>query len=237
LLGIGLGYPGQPHVVNRFMAARDEQALRRGRVIAMTWAAITYVGMVIVGLCARALPQIGAVADKEVAFYGLVDAAFPPVIAGVMIAAVLSASMSTADSQLLVAASSASHDLRAADEVGSGASSLLRTRVVVVLLSAAAVLVALYGNQEIFSHVLFAWTAMGAAFGPALLVRVFCKGPLAPGWTLAAMASGFGLAVLMYSLPQTQSTAWERVLPVFVALALALAGARAAATTPRSEGR
>ncbi len=225
LLGIGLGYPGQPHVVNRFMATRDEAAIRRGRVIAMTWATVTYLGMIVVGLCARALPQLAPVADKEVAFYGLVSEAFPPVIAGVMIAAVLSATMSTADSQLLVAASSVSHDLRAGEGQGRDAGALRRSRAVVVLLSVASVAVALYGNQEIFSHVLFAWTAMGAAFGPVLLVRVLV-GALAPAWTLASMLSGFSLAVIAYSIPQTSGTAWERVAPVVVALVIALVGAR-----------
>ena len=235
LLGIGLGYPGQPHVVNRFMATRDEAAVRRGRVIAMIWASVTYLGMVVVGLCARALPQLAPVADKEVAFYGLVSEAFPPVVAGVMIAAVLSATMSTADSQLLVAASSASHDLRAGEgrERDQGGA-LRRSRAVVVLLSVASVAVALYGNQEIFSHVLFAWTAMGAAFGPVLMVRVLI-GALAPAWTLAAMLSGFSLAVIAYSIPQTSGTAWERVAPVAVALVLAVVGARL--TRARSAGQ
>ncbi|MEZ4426391.1 MAG: sodium/proline symporter [Nannocystaceae bacterium] len=221
LLGIGLGYPGQPHVVNRFMALRDEAALLRGRRIAMTWALVTYAGMIVVGLCARALPQLAAVDDREVVFYRLAGEAFPPLVAGIMIAAVLSATMSTADSQLLVAASSASHDLRASEhDHRAPAALLLRARLVVVALSAGAVAVALHGNQEIFSHVLFAWSAMGAAFGPLLLVRVLA-GPVWPIASLAAMIAGFCLSVAAYATPATSGTAWERVAPFAVALAIA----------------
>ena len=95
LLGIGLGYPGQPHVVNRFMALRDEDSLRRGRVIALVWAAITYTGMLLAGWCARVLLDSG-VSDAETSLIGLTLELFPPVVAGVIVAAILSALMSTA---------------------------------------------------------------------------------------------------------------------------------------------
>jgi hypothetical protein len=158
-LGIGLGYPGQPHVVNRFMALRDARALRDGRVIALTWAVIIYAGMITLGFAARALYG-PTVADEQVLFE-TANRLFPPVVAAVMIAAVLSAIMSTADSQLLVAASSASHDLPR-----RGRGSLWVSRLVVALISVLAVLIAVGLPQTIFARVLFAWAALGAAFGP-----------------------------------------------------------------------
>jgi len=227
LLGIGLGYPGQPHVVNRFMALRDEKAVGPARTVAMAWAVVTYIGMVVVGLCARILiPDPAALGDREVAFYGVAGKVFPPVIAGIMIASVLSATMSTADSQLLVASSSASHDLRGEK---SSQPALSRSRWVVVALSAGAVVVALFGNKEIFSHVLFAWSAIGAAFGPLLLVTLL-RGPVGPWYSLGAMISGFVLSVTAYSIPATSGTALERVFPFVVALVVALWGQRKHAT-------
>ncbi len=110
-LGIGLGYPGQPHVVNRFMALRDERAFRRGRRIAMAWALLLYSGMLVAGWCGRALFPPEALADREAVLLRLAGHLFPPAVAGVVIAAVLSAVMSTADSQLLVCGSTVSHDL------------------------------------------------------------------------------------------------------------------------------
>ncbi|MEO0997491.1 MAG: sodium/proline symporter, partial [Pseudomonadota bacterium] len=97
-LGIGLGYPGQPHVVNRFMALRDAAALRQGRRVAIGWAVVIYTGMLLVGFSARVLfPDIG---DSEQALFQLADRLLPAVVAAVLVAAVLSAIMSTADSQL-----------------------------------------------------------------------------------------------------------------------------------------
>jgi sodium/proline symporter len=170
LLGIGLGYPGQPHVVNRFMALREGAAeIRIARVCAIGWAAVVYAGMILLGLCARI--KFPDLADGEQALTHAAETLFGPVVAGIMIAAVLSAVMSTADSQLLVAASSVTHDLGLGG--GTRASLLVRSRVVVLALSAGAVVAALTVDATIFDRVLFAWSAMGFAFGPLLLVTVF----------------------------------------------------------------
>ncbi|MEM9461699.1 MAG: sodium/proline symporter [Myxococcota bacterium] len=214
LLGIGLGYPGQPHVVNRFMAIRDESAMKQARRIAIGWAVIMFAGMLLTGWCARVLlPEL---ADPEVALLGVTRHLLPPVVAGVMIAAVLSAVMSTADSQLLVAASAVAHDLRGS----AGSAALGRTRLTVLVLSTVAVGLALVGSAEIFSRVLFAWTAMGAAFGPLLLVRVLA-GPVRPRARLGSIVMGFSLSVAAYSTPGLAGGPWERIAPFVVAFAVA----------------
>jgi sodium/proline symporter len=220
LLGIGLGYPGQPHVVNRYMALRDDDAVAVAKRIAIAWSVVLYAGMLLLGLCARVLlPQL---ADPEAAFVASTQLLLPPVVAGVMIAAVLSAVMSTADSQLLVAASSVAHDLPIASR--KGASLMQRSRIVVLVCSAFAMAAALVGDPEIFSKVLFAWSAMGAAFGPLLLVIVIA-GPVGPRHRLAAILVGFGLSVFAYFLvPGHARGAAERVVPFVVAFAIAWAG-------------
>lgn len=224
LLGIGLGYPGQPHVVNRFMALEDRPgAIERARTYAVGWAVVVYAGMIILGLAGRVL--FPALPDREVIFVSATHTLFPPVVAGVMLAAVLSAIMSTADSQVLVAASSFTHDLG----FGGTRPALIvrRSRWVVVGLSAAAVVSALWGPREIFGRVLFAWGAMGAAFGPLLLVTCL-RGPVSTRATLAAMFLGFSLSVVAYSFEATKGGAVERVLPFVVAFAVAWAGQRRA---------
>jgi sodium/proline symporter len=94
-----------------------------------------------------------------------------------------------------------------------------------MLLSLGAVGAALWGTPEIFSKVLFAWTAMGAAFGPLLLVLVV-SGPVAPKARLVAMVVGFSTAVVAYAIPATSGTAAERVLPFVLALLIAARGRR-----------
>jgi sodium/proline symporter len=226
LLGIGLGYPGQPHVVNRFMAARDDAALVGARRISMTWAVILYAGMIVLGWAVRVL--IPDLADREDAFMAGTEQVLPPIAAGIMIAAVLSAIMSTVDSQLLVAASTISHDLigRAGERetpIDGERKVLRRSQRTVLLLSLGSVGVALLVDESIFESVLFAWTAMGAAFGPLLLVTVLIRRPR-PTWVLAAMFAGFALSVIAYAMKA--SGVVERVVPFVVALVLAWLGTR-----------
>jgi len=216
LLGIGLGYPGQPHVVNRFMAIKNERGVIVARRIALTWATVVYAGMILLGWCGRIL--FPTIADNETIFFAVTGELFHPILAGVMIAAVLSAVMSTADSQLLVAGSSISHDL----PFFKKGKSLSASRIVVLVLSAAAVLLA-WGPQEIFSRVLFAWNAMGAAFGP-LLVVILWKGPVGFKATFAAISVGFATAVLAYLIPEFQGTWRERILPYLLAGIIAYLG-------------
>jgi sodium/proline symporter len=215
-LGIGFGYPGQPHVVNRYMALYDDAALRLGRMVALAWGAIVFGGMLILGWSARVL--FGeAVADGEQVMFEFVYRLFSPVMAGIVVAAVLSAVMSTADSQLLVAASAVSHDWRLPT---GGDQGLAVPRLVVVALSVLALVLALALPATIFERVLFAWHALGSAFGPLLLVRLAGR-VVAPPAVLASLLSGFGLTVILSWLPNTHGDVAERLLPFVVALFIA----------------
>ncbi len=219
LLGIGIGYPGQPHVVNRFMALKDERSLRQGRVIALSWATLVYAGMLLLGLCARVL--FAGIDDSEQVLFQAATALLPSVVAGVMVAAVLSAIMSTADSQLLVAASAISHDWNLAGRQKEESLAGTRTTVVVVLIMAT--VLALVWRADIFSRVLFAWSAAGSAFGPLLIVRLLGRS-ISFRATLAAMLAGFGLTVIISLFPDAPGDAAERLVPFFVALGIASAG-------------
>jgi len=221
LFGIGLGYPGQPHVVNRFMAIRDASALRRGRRIAIAWAIVIYCGMVLLGWCGRLLAaELG---NGEQLLFTLATMLLPPVVAGVVVSAILSAIMSTADSQLLVAASSVSHDLR--DGADAGARGLARARWVVLAVGALAVALAIGFPASIFNRVLFAWQALAAAFGPLLVVTLW-RGPVEAHWRIAALSTGFLLTVALSWTIDSPGDWVERLLPLLAALVLALLGSR-----------
>ena len=229
-LGIGLGYPGQPHVVNRLMALRDDQALRAGRIIAITWAVVIYAGMIALGLSGRVM--IGELADGEQVFFALTNALFHPAIAGLMIAAVLSAIMSTADSQLLVVSSSIAHDWfggSAGDRHDDPADStertarLRRARRVVLVLSVVAILLATLAPATIFDRVLFAWHAVGSALGPALIL-ILAGLRIRPRFLLASIWIGFGLTVAIHWFPNTPGDWLERLAPLVVAGVVAALG-------------
>jgi Na+/proline symporter len=175
--------------------------------------------MLLLGLCARVLfPDLG---DSEQAMFHTANELLPAVIAGVVLAAVLSAIMSTADSQLLVAASSISYDWNRASR--PAAASLAGTRRTVVVVSLLATALALGWRADIFSRVLFAWTAAGAAFAPVLITRLAGRS-ISFGATLAALLCGFFITVVLSLLPDTPGDVAERVVPFGVAFAIAMAG-------------
>ena len=221
LFGIGLGYPGQPHVVNRFMAIENQQAIVRGRRIALSWACIIYTGMVLLGWCGRLL--VDDVGDGEQLLFVLATLLLPAMLAGVMVSAILSAIMSTADSQLLVAASSVSHDL--ADHHAEPGKGLARARWVVLLIGLLAIALAIGFPDRIFNRVLFAWQALAAAFGPLLVVSLW-RGPVRPAWRIATLATGFLLTVTLSWTVDSPGDWVERLVPLAIALGLAWLGSR-----------
>ena len=221
LFGICIGYPGQPHVVNRFMALKDEKSLRQGRIIALSWAVLVYSGMLLLGLCARVM--FSDLGDSEQVLFHAAAVLLPPVIAGVMLAAVLSAIMSTADSQLLVASSAISYDWHlASDRTKTGLTGMRSTVVAILIL---ATILALVWRADIFSRVLFAWSAAGSAFGPILIMRLLGRS-VSERSTLAAMLTGFGLTVVISWLPDMPGDFAERILPFIAAITIASLGSR-----------
>ncbi|NOX52282.1 MAG: sodium/proline symporter, partial [Gammaproteobacteria bacterium] len=191
------------------------------RGIALTWFTIVLGGMFILGVSARIL--LGStLGDSEQVFFEMADRLLPTVLTGVLIAAVLSAIMSTADSQLLVAGSAIHHDLAGgiADTRRSAATS---ARVAVVGVALAATALAIFLPESIFSRVLFAWNALGAAFGPIVIARL--QGWRVADWSVpTALCLGFGLTVVFYSLPNGPGDIWERFVPFVVGIVTLLLG-------------
>ena len=207
-ISIGFGYPGQPFVVNRFMAARDIKAIRRGRIIAIGWATVIFGGMILLGLCAKVM--YSTVPDPESVLFFISQRLFGPVFAGIITAAVLSAIMSTADSQLLAVASSVDRDWK-----GGRGTNINSARVAIFLVVIFAVILSLYAPETIFTRVVFAWTALGAAFVPMVFSKVL-------SWKVSSIAAGlsivtgFLMTVILHQLPDTPGDILERVLPMLL---------------------
>jgi sodium/proline symporter len=218
LLGIGLGYPGQPHVLTRYMAASGAEKIRQTQVIAMVWGVLVFFGAGYLGLAGRLLmPQLAAGGgDPEQLFPLLSRQMLHPLIAGVMLAAILSAIMSTVSSQLLVAASAVSRDLceNVLGVARSGRASVLAGRIAVLTLGAAALLVAVQGVRVVFWFVLFAWSGLGAAFGPVLLLSLWTDALTRKG-VIAAMLTGFGVTVA-WKLSGLSDTVIYELVPAFL---------------------
>lgn len=208
-LAIGLGPIGQPHLLVRFMALRDQKAMRQARALTLFWFIVVFIGMFIVGLTANVLipnSEFGA----EAILFQLTGIVFSPVIGAIIFAAVLSAIMSTADSQLLVGASSISYDLKVGQKYKGR--EVLVSRLAVAFLVVMSILISLYLPATIFDRALFAWNALGAAFGPTVVMKL--AGFKFSGRTIhSAMLTGFITAVAISLFPDTPGDVIERSIP------------------------
>ena len=215
-LGINLGYPGQPHVLVRFMALADPRSARIGGFISAIWATFVYWGAVTVGLMVRTLTEAdtssgeatwtaplaaglaqGATDAGDTALVLSANNMIPGAMAGMVLAAVLAAICSTADSQLVVAASSVTNDLYVRIfERGGRIAHLLINRLVILALGAAAVLLVINEQIEIYKYVLdYGWAILGASFGPQLILLLLWKRATYAG-CVAGMVTGFSTALL-----------------------------------------
>ncbi len=216
-LGIGLGNPGQPHVVNRLMALRDKKAVQQGKYIGIGWSVIIFVSMLLVGWCAKVL--LATPVPNEQALVGLSQQVLSPILAGIVVAATLSAIMSTADSQLLVAASAISYDISSE----KSRQNLLLSRLTVVAMCIIAMCLAIFAPEDIFSRVLFAWNALGAAFGPVLIIKLMNR-QINHHALFFAIATGFVSTIIFSLFPPPPGDVIERVLPFILAFSIAWFG-------------
>ena len=176
-LGRGLGYFGMPHIIVRFMSVRSDKDLKKSAKIGITWNVLIVIFSVAAGCIGHLL--LGEISDSSTVFIQMVRMLFPALISGVLLSAILAASMSTADSQLLASASAFASDVykpvlrkgKASDK-----EMLWAGRFVVLAISVIAVLIASDPNSgTIMGLVENAWGLFGAAFGPAIMLSLFWK--------------------------------------------------------------
>lgn len=178
LVAWGLGYFGQPHILARFKATRSNKDLTTARRIAVIWTAISMAGAILVGLTGLVyVTQQGALQleDGEKVFMLLVNAIFHPVVAGILLAAILAAIMSTADSQLLVSSSALAEDFyKQVVKKDATSEEIVRVgRFAIILISVIALVLAMTPDSSVLGLVSYAWAGFGAAFGPVLVISLY----------------------------------------------------------------
>ena len=230
MLAWGLGYFGMPHVLLRFMAIEEEDKLTVSRRIVSVWVVISMAVAIFIGVCGLAVSKAGVIdtltgSDSEtiiVKIAGLLSTQnfAAALLAGIILAGILAATMSTADSQLLVASSSVSQNLLS-DTFGirmSQKTSLIAARITVLVISAIAVFLARDPSSSVFSIVSFAWAGFGAAFGPVVLCALFWKRSNKYG-AFASMLSGGVMIFVWKYMVRPLGGAWNiyELLPAFLA--------------------
>ncbi|MDR1256681.1 MAG: sodium/proline symporter, partial [Spirochaetaceae bacterium] len=224
-LGWGLGYFGMPHILVRFMGLRSNSDVKVSRRIAMVWVIAAFAGALLVGALGRAyLAAPLAKGAEETVFIATLMQMYTPFIAGVFLCGILAAAMSTADSQLLVAASAFSRDLYTGflNKKASEKQTLLMSRLTVLVIAAIAIFIASDSDSSIFGMVSYAWAGFGAAFGPLILLSLFWKGITRNG-ALAGLVAG-GITVIVWKQLSGGIFELYEIVPGFAAcLVLAVA--------------
>jgi len=215
-LAWGLGYMGQPHLLARYMAIKDPEQLRKGTLIGISWAVLAFWGAMFIGLFAVAYFSGGGIADQEKVMPMMATQLLPGWLAGILISGAIAAMMSTADSQLLVATAAVAEDIyhNFVNKRATEDKLVLVSRSITFLVGVAAFLIAYFSTELVFTMVSFAWSGLGSAFGPALLLTLWWRKTTREG-VLAGMLVGTITVIIWHFTPQLSGILYE-LAPAFV---------------------
>jgi sodium/proline symporter len=221
LLFGALGSAAQPHVVDKYLACRDDAALRRARQLAMAWSAVALLCALVAGWCARALLANDAreLNQGRALLSALTNQTMPDSLASFIAVCLIIVFAVACASPWIAAATHLASDLRNSKEAYSPTRCRVMLAGFVLLLGAAAMYLPPASEDRLW----LCWHSLSAAFGPLLLVRLTGK-KVRPGSLLGAMWSGFVLTVLFHLMPDTPGDLLERCLPFIAAMGIALSG-------------
>ena len=216
-LSWGLGYLGQPHLIIRYMAIRSSKDVPVARKIAIAWAIPGITGAFLVGIVALVYfgPAHFQTVDPEQSMPLLASSLLHPVLAGLFISGAVAAMMSTADSQLLVSASAVTEDFyhQFLGKNLSDQALVKMSRIMIVILGLAAYGIALLSEvkgRNIFGVVSYAWSGLGSAFGPALVMTLWWDKTTRKG-VIAGLLTGFLTTIVWANIPELQAITTERL--------------------------
>ena len=217
----GLGYFGMPQVLLRFMAIRSEGELTRSRRIAIVWVLISLTVAVFIGIVGRALYPLALTTESsaENVFIVLATGLLPPVLAGLVMAGILAATISSSDSYLLIAASAFAKNIYQGlmHKKATDKQVLFISRAALLAITIVAIVIAMDENSVIFTIVSFAWAGFGATFGPLMLFSLFWKRINRAG-AVAGMVVGGCMVFVWNLLVRPMGGIWDiyELLPAFL---------------------
>ena len=223
-LAWGLGYFGMPHIIVRFMGIRSNSEIGKARRIGIVWMVISYIGAILIGTLGTVyLKKYGITLDSvsaETVFSATMQNMYPAFIAGIFLCAILAASMSTADSQLLAASSAVSQDIfKGLIKKDAEEKDVLNvSRFTVFLIALIALFMSLNPNSSIFNLVSFAWSGFGGTFGPLVLLALYWKRTTAAG-AIAGLVCGGIIDVIWHYIPASVAPIFGlyEIVPAFLA--------------------
>jgi sodium/proline symporter len=219
-LSWGLGYFGQPHTIIRYMSIKDPEKIRISRNIAIAWSIPAFFGAFFIGVAGKGLVNPGTLSDSEFLMPHLATSLLPLWLAGILISGAIAAMMSTADSQLLLASSALSEDVyhNIFRRKISERTQLMASRIITLLVGIAAFLLAIKSKTLIYTMVSYAWSGLGASFGPAILFSLKWKKTTKYGVT-AGMLTGALSTIIWANIPALDNFITVRVASFVLATA------------------
>lgn len=224
-LAWGLGYCGQPHILARFMAIKNPADMKIARRVAMTWQIVVLLAAMIVGFTALgALTSYMGGQESEKVFIQMSSQFFPPWIAGICMAGILAAIMSTASAQLLLSSAAFAEDFyRGLFRKNASPKEMLWVgRLAVLGVAIVAFFVALDPNSTVLSRVGDAWAGFGATFGPAIVLSLYWRGMTRAGAYAGILVGGIVVVAWMTQASQGGIFALYSMVPGFIASMLAI---------------
>jgi sodium/proline symporter len=215
IFGFGLGYFGQPHILVNFMGIKDKNKIKYAARVGLIWQIFALFGAVMIAFVSIGFFQNGGI-NNEHLFVEMVKQLFSSFVAGFALCGILAAILSTVTTQTLVATANLSEDLYKTSHPKASSKQLLWiSRVGIIGITAISFLLALTNNESIYNLVLYAWSGLGSAFGPLLILCLYTKIPTKQG-AIAGLLTGALTAGLWPLINSTTS-------PLIPGFALSLA--------------
>lgn len=193
-LGWGIGYCGMPHVLSKFMGIDEVKNMKKAQYVGMAWQTLALSAAGAVGLLARATYGVGT-HESSTIFIDLVMTHFSPFLAGFVLCAILAATISTVDAQLIVSATIITKDLLKTQHARA---QVFATRASIVLLTIVAICIATFSDQSLYEIVRYAWSGLGSTFGPVVITSLYYRGLTPAGAATGMLAGGVTAAVWPY---------------------------------------
>jgi sodium/proline symporter len=223
--GWGLGYFGQPHIITKFMGIRQVSDMRKAKYVGISWMSIALFAATIVGLVGIYIFPHG-LADPQQVILEIVKSTLPPIFAGLVLCAILAATTNVMAAQILVVASNLSEDYykKLFRQHASPKELLLISRISVIIVALIAFFIAYFKISTIYSLVLYAWSGLGASFGPLIILSLFLKTSINRYGAFAGILAG-GLTAIIWDYFSKQHH-WDipSMIPGFVCSTIAILG-------------
>ncbi len=230
-LSWAFGYTGQPQLLNRMMAMRDPDSTRRARVVAIAWTLLAYTGAFLIGIIGFSMVQAGLLGEGAAAIAADTEKVMPimvmillnPLLAGILLSGAVSAMMSTASSQLIVVSSSITEDIwtNLQRKPMSEKRLLFLNKFLTLMVGVVAFLLVLTMEDTVYGLVSYAWSGIGASFGPAMILLLFWKRFSRAG-VYASLITGTLSAIIWKTLLADPTGISERLASYLIAFGAAI---------------